>query len=212
MRVFHQLLSCINFGIFFFLPHTFCFSLTFFFLIHDDSRKNVLFPELQHGTKRDDPYDQEDHTDTGSLLIHSLFWPSLPLCLNLLYRVSFSLTFHIISPFIFFFLCLYSSSHPLTSDRCFWRWIEKAFIAAAPFADCSTWRGEDNGLALVQPRARAWGDGLQHNHLLVLLTVHYLSTSSMLRESPSLHLSLSLSHWLSLVQQGSRQVGRGFCV
>lgn len=80
---------------------------------------------------------------------------------------------------------------PLTLDQ---RVQKKASVGAAPFTDCSTWSGEDNGPVLVQPRARALGDSIQCDELLVLWTVE--------RESP-LHL------FPSPVQQRGKVVGGG---
>lgn len=71
---------------------------------------------------------------------------------------------------------------------------KKASVGAVPFTDCSTWSGEDNGPVLVQPRARALGDSVQCDELLVLWTVE--------RESP-LHL------FPSPVQQRGKVVGGG---
>ncbi len=113
---------------------------------------------------------------------------------------------HFLSPY-FLFSCPFSPCHPLTSDHRFGdENRKKAVTVAAPFADGSTWSGQDNGPVLVQPRARARGDGVQCDWLLVLQTVHYLSTSSMLRESPLLHLPL----FCPTEQRAGR--GRGFCV
>lgn len=100
---------------------------------------------------------------------------------------------HFLSPH--FLLC-----RSLTSDQRVQRWTEKAFIVAAPFTDCSTWSGEDNGPVLVQPRARVWGDGVQCGQLLVW-TVE--------RESP-LHLSLALSLSGSRLSNRTAGVGGGY--
>ena len=61
----------------------------------------------------------------------------------------------------------------------------------------------------MQPRARARGDGVQCGQLLVLQTLHYLSTSSNVKRNP---VAPALSVSLSGVQQSDGLAGGGVFV